>query len=131
MKLSVVFALAGVLAILFGLSFLFAPAQTLALYGFESTTPGWRYAAQSFGGALLGVGVMNWLARNAADSDARRAIVTGNVVSNVAGLVLAVIMQLQGVVNAFGWTSVVIFLVLSVGFARHAFGRDVRAAHAT
>ena len=130
MKLSTLFALAGALAILFGLSFLFAPSQTVAMYGFESTTPGWRYAAQSFGGALLGIGVMNWLARNAADSDARRAIVTGNVVTNVVGLVLAVIVQLQGVVNAFGWTSVVIFLLLSAGFARHALAREVREARA-
>jgi hypothetical protein len=130
MKLSLVFGISAIIAIAFGLAFVFAPVQTIATYGPEVNTPAWRYVAQLFGAAMVGYGVMNWLARNTVDSEARHALVVGNLVAMVLGFVLSLIAQLQGVVNSLGWSSVLIYGVLALGFARYAFARRSGAAHA-
>jgi uncharacterized protein involved in cysteine biosynthesis len=130
MKLSLVFGISAIIAVAFGLAFVFAPVQTIATYGPEVNTPAWRYVAQLFGAAMVGYGVMNWLARNTVDSEARHALVVGNLVAMVLGFALSLIAQLQGVVNALGWSSVLIYGVLALGFARYAFARRSGAAHA-
>jgi hypothetical protein len=130
MKISALLSVTAVIAVLFGLSFTFAPAATLSLYGAGQPTAQHLVSAQFFGITLIGVGVIDWAARNAADSEARRAIVLGNFVHMVAGLVLSLIAVMQGTLNAFGWSTVVIYLLLGIGFARFQFGGDAGMARA-
>lgn len=103
MKLSALLSVAAVLAILFGLAFTFVPGPTLALYGVGAPNAQHLLSAQFFGITLTAVGLIDWAARNAPDSDARPAIVLGNLTYTIAGLILALIAVLQGTVNAFGW----------------------------
>lgn len=124
MSLRTVLSLSAILSVLFGLGFALAPAPTVAAYGFGDPTPGHLYAARWFGVYLIGAGTINWLARAAGPSDARRAIVGGNLVVAAAGLALGLAGVLQGTVNAFGWSTVVIYVALGGLLARHASGRE-------
>jgi hypothetical protein len=124
MKFSALMAVTAVLAVLFGLAFTFAPTPTLGLYGMAQPSPQHLVSAQYFGVSLLSVGVLDWAARNAPESETRGAIVLGNLVHMVAGLVLTLVALMQGTLNAFGWSTVVIYLVLGLGFARFQFRRD-------
>lgn len=118
MKIGTLLSLSALLSLLFGLTFTFVPATALANYGFTDVTPGHLYATKWFGIALMAFAALNWSARRAPDSEARRAIVLGNLVQAVCGLVLALQGVLQGTVNQFGWVSVVIYAVLGLGFMR-------------
>ena len=122
MKLGNLFAINAVIAGLFGLAFVFAPAQLLAQYGL-AIDAGFGVVAQLFGAALIGYAILTWLCRKAGDSDARRAIVLALFISDGVAFVLALIAQLQGMVNSLGWSTVAIYLLLGIGFAYFHFAK--------
>jgi hypothetical protein len=115
MRISYLFIIGAVLALVFGLGFVLLPEQLLSIYGI-TTDPGGILTARLFGTALVGVGVLNWFARNADESDARRAIVLGLFVLNALGFIVLLLAQLAGVVNGLGWVNVAIYLLLALGF---------------
>jgi len=124
MKLSALFAVAGVIAIVFGLAFLLVPEQLMSQYGLTGGDATLFYIARLFGAALVGIGLMNWSARNSAASSARGAIVQGNLVADAIGTLVAVMAQLDGVTNALGWSTVAIYALLTLGFAQHQFSKS-------
>jgi hypothetical protein len=82
---------------------------------------------QLFGAALIGFAVLTWAARNATDSDAGRAILLALCVADAIGFAVALVGQLGGVVNALGWSTVAIYLVLALGFGYFRFGKQAVA----
>lgn len=127
MKLAALLAVNAVVATLFGIAFVVAPVDLLAMYG-VTVTPGNAVVARLFGAALVGYGVLTWRARGAAPSDALRAIVFSLFVADVIGFIIALHGRLGGAVNALGWSTVVIYGLLAAGFAYFAFQRTGAAA---
>ncbi len=120
MKLSTLLAIVGVVASLFGIAFVLAPAQLLAQYGITAD----RYTifmSRFFGSALLNVGLLVWFARNVVDPLARRAIVVAGLVADFIGFIVALEAQMQGVANALGWSTVLIYALFALGFAYFQF----------
>ena len=126
MKLGNLFVVNAVIAGLFGLAFVFAPAQLLAQYGLV-VDAGFGLVAQLFGAALVGYAILTWLVRKASDSDARRAIVLALFISDGVAFVLALMAQLKGLVNTLGWSTVAIYLLLALGFAYFHFAKPSEA----
>ena len=126
MKLGNLFAVNAVIAGLFGLAFVFAPAKVLAQYGL-AVDAGFGLVAQLFGAALIGYAILTWLVRNAGASDARRAIVLALFISDGVAFVLALMAQLKGFVNSLGWSTVAIYLLLALGFAYFHFAKPSEA----
>lgn len=120
MNLSFLMTINAVVAAIFGLGFVLAPGQTLSYYGI-SPDAAFSLVAQLFGSALIGFAVLTWSARNAAASDARKAIVLALFISDGIGFILSVIGQIQGVPNALGWLNVAIYLLLALGFGYFQF----------
>ena len=120
MKLSVLMIVNSIVAAVFGLGFILVPGQVNSLYGPE-VGPALNYVAQLFGAALLAFAVLTWAARNVLDSEARRAILLALFVGDGVGFVVALIGQLGGVMNALGWSTVVIYLLLAIGFGYFRF----------
>jgi hypothetical protein len=120
MKLSTFLAVVGVVAILFGIGFVAAPAEVLAQYGITAD----RYTAfmsRFFGGALINVGLIAWFARNIVDSLGRRSIVLAGLIGDVVGFFVALQGQMNGVANALGWSTVLIYASFAIGFAYFQF----------
>jgi hypothetical protein len=120
MKLSLFMVIIAVIAGLFGLGFVFIPDQVLSFYGaapVASTT----YMAQLFGAALLGIAVILWLCKDAQDSPQRQAILLGLFVMEGVGFVVALMTQLGGAINIFGWSTVAIYLLAALGFGYFRF----------
>ena len=115
MRASYLFATNAVVAYIFGLALILIPEQTATLYDIQLTAGG-AYMARLFGGALLSFGLLTWLVRHAAASPERRAIVLSLLLGNGAGFVVSLLAQLAGVANALGWSTVVLFFLLSLGF---------------
>ena len=115
MKLKTFLIITAVLGVLFGASFFLFPAQIPAMHG-VTADEGMKHMAQNFGGALLGIAVMSWAARNSSDSIARRSIVLGLFVLWVLGAISAILFQLTGIPNNSGWTTVAFQVPLAVVF---------------
>jgi hypothetical protein len=120
MKLNTLMVINAILAVVFGLAFVLVPTATGTLYGVPPD-PVSKYLAQLLGAVFIGVGVVTWMARKAAASDALRAIVLAYFISNSIAFIVALINQLAGVVNALGWSSVAIYLLLALGYAYFQF----------
>ena len=122
MKLKVLFIITAIVAIVFGVVFVIIPAQLYSLYGIESGA-GLNYMGQLFGAALIGIGLISWQSRNAADSDARKAIIFSFFIADGIGFVVALIGQLNEVLGSLGWLTVAIYLLLTIGFGYFQFFR--------
>jgi hypothetical protein len=114
MKLPAFLGLAGALGILFGLEFLLIPELALSQYGVP-TEPHNLMQSRYFGSALLGLGLINWLARSTRDDVARRALLLAAVAGNGVGLALSLWSRLEGLQGALAWLSVVIYGALLLG----------------
>jgi hypothetical protein len=112
-----VLTVSSIIAFIFGIAFVLAAKPLTALYNITLDDSG-AFLGQLFGAALIGFGVLNWFARNSKDSQAMRAVVWANLVADVIGFVIALIGQIQGIggVNALGWSTVVIYLLLALAF---------------
>jgi hypothetical protein len=110
--------IASILAFLFGLGFVLMPGQLVSFYGVDLNAAG-TLIAQLYGAALLGFGLLNWFARDFGDDGAKQAVLTANLASDALGFIFALMGQLGGVpgVNALGWSTVLIYLLLAAGFA--------------
>jgi hypothetical protein len=102
---------------LFGIGFTLVPAGLLAVYGVTadglSATLG-----QLFGVTLLGLAVINWMARGLSTQDeSLRAILMGNLVTDALGFLVALIAQVTGRagINALGWSTVALYLLFAAG----------------
>jgi hypothetical protein len=127
MKLSTLMTINAVVAAVFGIAFVLVPAQVMSLYGVEESAA-LNYVGQLFGAALISFAVLTWSARNAAQSDARKAIVLALFVGEAVGFLLALIGQLTNVVSALGWSTVAIYLLLALGFGYFQFTRPAAGA---
>jgi hypothetical protein len=116
MRFGTLLTIAGTLAVLFALAFLLAPALTLAQYG-AAPEPGAVLMARFFGVALLHVGILLLWARQVVDPLARHAIAFAGVVGSMTGFLVALAAVLGHLVNALGWSTVVIYLALLLGYA--------------
>ena len=120
MKLSTLMVINAVVAFIFGIAFLCVAGTLLSLYGI-TVSPGGLIVARLFGAALLGFAILTWFARNAEESEARRAIVLALFISEAVGFIVALLGQLSGAVNALGWSTVAIYLLLALGFGYFQF----------
>jgi hypothetical protein len=123
MKLSTLLVINAIIAAIFGVAFALVPWQVFPLYGVDPNPP-LNYIGQLLGAAIVGFAVLTWSARNATDSEARRAIVLALFVGHVVGFIVSLIGQLGGVVNALGWSTVALYLLLALGYGYFQFTKS-------
>ncbi len=115
MKLNTLFIITGILGLFFGLLLVLIPGPFYAFYGQELTDSG-KNAAQLQGAAYLGYALLLFFVLKAKEIKARKAIVIGLLVHFIIGFVVSLKWQLAGVVNAWGWSTVALFGLLSLGY---------------
>ena len=116
MRLRTLLLVAGLLALIFGAGFLFIPQTLLPLYGLQSD-PDTMIMSRFFGVALVNLGAALYLIRDVQEAPAQRALVVAGVIGSVAGLAVALAGQLGCVVNSMGWSTVVIYGALLLGYS--------------
>jgi hypothetical protein len=109
------FILNGLIAVGYAVAFFLAAAPLLEVYGIMPNDEG-VFMARWFGVGLLANGLTTLLARDAAESEAGRAIALALVASYSVGVVLALWGTLTGQFNALGWIAVGLNLLLGLGF---------------
>ena len=126
MRLRNLFIINAVVALSFALGFLVIPGTMWKLYG-VTPGPGVNLAGQFFAVELIAVGLLCWLVRKVSDAAALRAITLALFVADVIGLVVSFIGIFGGVFNAMGWSAVVIYLGLSLGYAYFRFVQGIKS----
>jgi hypothetical protein len=115
MRLNTLLLVAGLLALLFGLGFLLVPGPLLSGYG-VTADPAAILMARFFGAALVQLGLVLYLTREVADPAGQRGIVLGSFLGSAAGLIVALMGQISGLVGALGWSTVLLYFLLLLGF---------------
>jgi len=122
MKLSTFLSIVGVVAVLFGIGFVAAPAEVLAQYGITADRSV-AIMSRFFGAALINIGLIAWFARFIVDPVGRRSIILAGLIGDVIGFFVALQGQMNGDVNSLGWSTVIIYGLFAIGFAYFQFAR--------
>jgi uncharacterized protein (DUF983 family) len=120
MKLQHLLVFAAIVSILYGLGLLLIPGQLFSFYGVTQTAEA-TLMGRLFAAALLGLGLVAWLARGIDVSATRRAIVPSFLVCALVGLIVSAHAVYIGLINPYGWSVVIIYLLLTLGFAYFQF----------
>ena len=119
MKIKTLFIINTVVTCVFGIAFVVMPEQLLLLYG-NSNAP-MEYIGQLFGASLIAIGILTWVLSNSKNNETLKAVALSLFIGDAIGFVVALIGQLEDVVNDLGWSTVVIYLLLSFGFGYFRF----------
>jgi hypothetical protein len=121
-KLKVLFIANTVVSVPFGIGSVLAPHLFLSLFG-ATLGPAGAVMMQYGGAWLIGLGLLTWFTRNAAESKAGwgiagRTIAWALLVAYLVALVVSVLGQLAGALNVLGWMPVLIqaFFVAGLGY---------------
>lgn len=113
MTIKTFFSIIAVLALVHGVGFVLAPEQVAARYGM-ATSVSTILMARLFGAALIGLGLIFWLARGGT-SETARGVLIATVVGNTIGLVVVVMGTIAGTLNPMGWVAALIYLFGAAG----------------
>ncbi len=120
MKRSLFLSIKAIISIVCGLALLLIPGAFMGLAG-VTLDPGGTAMARLVGALLIGIAIMCWTARNADPSVGREAFVLGLFVGDTLGFVVMLLAQLAGLMTAFGWVFVLLWLVLAAGLGYFRF----------
>ncbi len=119
MKLRTFLMIAAVLAVLYAIGLILVPGVMDSAYG-TGPSAGEMLTDRMLGSALLGWGLILWLARDFTGASAR-PIITASLIGEAVFFVVALMGMRGGVMNATGWSTVVIGFVFALGFAYFQF----------
>lgn len=105
----------AIVCLVFGILLLAIPDQLLSIFG-ATLSVGGMFTAREYGSSLFGNLFLCWFARNAAESEARRAIILALFVYDLIAFIMTVITVISGVLNPLGWLIVFIYLFFTLGF---------------
>ncbi len=114
MSAKILLTIYAVIAVLFGLAFVFLPTTLGANYGVPPD-PHTALSGQFFGSALITLAIVDWFARDFRDWDAVRGVLIANVVGDIVGGGVNLLGTFQGLLNGMAWSTTVIYLLLLVG----------------
>jgi hypothetical protein len=115
-KLKTLFIANTVASVPFGIGCVLAPHLFLSLFG-ATLGPAGRLMMQYGGAWLIGIGLLTWFTRNVTGPEAGRGIVQALLVAYLFALVVSVLGQLAGTLNALGWMPVGIQAFFVAGLA--------------
>jgi hypothetical protein len=110
-----VMVIKAAVCLVFGVILISVPGALLSLLG-AALSPGGSFTSREYAAALFGNLMLTWFARNAADSDTRRAIILALFVYDGIGFIVSLLTVLTGVLNPLGWFIVAVYLFFTLTF---------------
>jgi hypothetical protein len=115
MKPNLLFIVAAVYLGLVGIGFSLSPNLMIFTPLPSGIPDGLIAELRQYGGALIGIAVLNWLSRNAEASRTKDAIFAGNIVGFGLVALGGVVRQMSGAI-AVGWVFVLVNALFAVAF---------------
>jgi hypothetical protein len=122
MKLNSFLMLATIVAAVFGIAFLLAPSQLVAMYG-VTLTPATEVIGRIAGSVILGFAIVFWGARNSGGAEVFKAVMTAGLIANGLDALILLHATVTGLINGLGWIQVLINGALAIGFWYFAYGK--------
>jgi len=122
MKLNSFLMLATIVAAVFGLAFLVAPSQLVAMYG-VTLTPATEVIGRIAGSTILAFAIVFWSARNENGAEVLKAVMVAGFIGNGLDFLILLHATATGLLNGLGWLQVLINGLLAAGFGYFAFGK--------
>ena len=120
MKLRHLFVINIWIAVFFGLSCAIFPGFVFWLYGVTPDEAA-LWSARLVGGSILGFATLMRFGAKSTSADSRKAIAFALLVQDAVGFIASIDFQLSGKVNAFGWLSLALYGLLTMGYAFFLF----------
>jgi hypothetical protein len=114
--------LATIVAAVFGLAFLVAPSQLVALYGVK-LDPASEVIGRIAGSVILGFAIVFWGARDGNAAETFKAVMMAGLIANGLDALILLHATATGLLNGLGWLQVLINGVLAAGFWYFAYGK--------
>jgi len=112
----------AVATICFGVGFILSPAFLGSLYGLSTTSIS-EFALRMYATVLIGIGILAWLIRLSQDRDVQKTVLIAFFVIDFGGFLVAFIAKLAGMMNALGWSLVVLLLLFTAAYAYLLFNQ--------
>jgi hypothetical protein len=119
MKFKTLITINSVLAFAAGLACVLLPTQLLANYGVILAPMG-IVIYQFWGTALIGIGLLSWFVRDIDELALQRKLAIALFIINGLSNILVVRVQYAGA-NSSGWSTVILFLILTLSFGTFLF----------
>ena len=119
MKLSTFLIVKTIVCFVFAIGYIVAPVAVGSLYEI-TLDPDGIIMARFFGALLIGIGLILWLCRNA-DWSILKSITLSLCIADTIGFIIALVAQLDGLMNSVGWIIVVVWLLLALGLGYFRF----------
>ncbi|MDW7755739.1 MAG: hypothetical protein SCH68_11295 [Brevefilum sp.] len=113
--MNTLFLVTMIIQAIFGLGFTLIPGFMLAPFG-VTLDPIAEVFVNLFGAALLGYLVLLWYARKSNNLDFKKGTIYCHFVYSLIAMVVMIIANLSGLVNAMGWVIVAKYVVLLIWF---------------
>ena len=120
MKLKNLMIIKAIICLGFGVPMLLVPARLMSLYGL-TLDPSGMVMARLYGAALFGNLLLTWFCRNDQGSVALRAAVLYLFIYDGLGFIVTLVAVINGIMSAFGWSAVGIYLFFTVGYGYFQF----------
>jgi len=115
MKFRTLMIIKAIVCLSFGAFILIAPETIYSILGISLNKAGFiparQYAASLFGNLML-----TWIAKDATESIARKAIIVALCIYDAIGFVVTLVIVITGQMNALGWAIAALYLFLAAGF---------------
>ena len=115
MKIKSVMSIKAIVVFFFGLGFLFITDTLMDLYGMNLNSGGIT-TGKLLGQMYILISLLLWLCRNTTDTNTKKAFAISVTIGDAVGTVVCLLAVLSGAMNAFGWSAVAIYLLLTLGF---------------
>lgn len=115
MSFKLLMVIKALVSFAFGILMLAVPASLLSIFG-VTLSGGGMFTAREYGAALFGNVLLCWFARNAGESDARKAIIIALFVYDLIGFIMTTVTVICGILNPLGWLIVFVYLFFTLGF---------------
>ena len=115
MSFSNLMVIKALVCLVFGILLIAIPDVLLSIFG-AALGAGGMFTAREYGAALFGNLFLCWYARNAEESDARRAIILALFVYDLIGFIVTIITVFLGILNLLGLLIAFVYLFFTFGF---------------
>ncbi len=105
----------ALVCLVFGILLVGIPDTLISIFG-AVLGDGGMFTAREYGSSLFGNLFLCWFARNAIESDARKAIILALFVYDLIAFVVTTFTIITGVLNPLGWAIAAIYLFFTIGF---------------
>ena len=105
----------ALVCLVFGILLLAVPDLLLSVFGATLGAAG-MFTAREYGAALFGNMFLTWYARNAGESESRRAIILALFVYDLIGFIATTVTVIAGILNFLGLLIAFVYLFFTFGF---------------